>query len=135
MHKGEEKIEFFFVQTLSNLPNLVVSAKTGFALVSKGLRSNFFRQTKNRLFLKKRRWSAWKSNPGPQDGRRRRNHGAMAATLYFYLLRSVINYSIATTYPDLGISSFDSSFALKDKESNKIVLFCKNGAFHTSSFY
>ena len=30
--------------------------------------------------LKKRWWSAWDSNPGPQDGRRRRNHGAMAAT-------------------------------------------------------
>ena len=29
---------------------------------------------------KKRRWSAWDSNPGPQNGRRRRNHGAMAAT-------------------------------------------------------
>ena len=28
-----------------------------------------------------RRWSAWDSNPGPQDGGRRRNHGAMAATL------------------------------------------------------
>ena len=30
--------------------------------------------------LKKRSWSAWDSNPGPQDGRRRQNHGAMAAT-------------------------------------------------------
>ena len=29
---------------------------------------------------KKRRWCAWDSNPGQQDGRRRRNHGAMAAT-------------------------------------------------------
>ena len=29
---------------------------------------------------KKHRWCAWDSNPGPQDGRRRRNHGAMAAT-------------------------------------------------------
>ena len=25
-------------------------------------------------------WCAWDSNPGPQDGRRRQNHGAMAAT-------------------------------------------------------
>ena len=31
--------------------------------------------------LKKRRWSAWDSNLGPQDGRRRLNHGAMVATL------------------------------------------------------
>ena len=30
---------------------------------------------------KKRRWCAWNSNPGPQDGRRRQNHGAMADTL------------------------------------------------------
>ena len=29
---------------------------------------------------KKRRWCAWDLNPGSQDGRRRRNHGAMAAT-------------------------------------------------------
>ena len=29
---------------------------------------------------KKHRWCAWDSNPGPQGGRRRRNHGAMAAT-------------------------------------------------------
>ena len=28
----------------------------------------------------KHRWCAWDSNLGPQDGRRRRNHGAMAAT-------------------------------------------------------
>ena len=28
---------------------------------------------------KKLRWCAWDSNPGPQDGRRRRNHRAMAA--------------------------------------------------------
>ena len=34
---------------------------------------------------KKRRWSAWDSNPGPQDGRRRWNHGAMAATGSFLL--------------------------------------------------
>ena len=33
---------------------------------------------------KKHRWCAWDSNPGPQDGRCRRNHRAMAATpLYF----------------------------------------------------
>ena len=29
--------------------------------------------------MKKRRWCAWDSNTGPQDGRRRQNHGAMAA--------------------------------------------------------
>ena len=30
---------------------------------------------------KKRRWCAWESNPGPQDGTCRQNHGATAATL------------------------------------------------------
>ena len=29
---------------------------------------------------KKRRWCAWDLNLGPQDGRHRQNHGAMAAT-------------------------------------------------------
>ena len=29
---------------------------------------------------KKHRWCAWDSKPGPQDGRCRQNHGAMAAT-------------------------------------------------------
>ena len=32
---------------------------------------------------KKCRWRAWDSNPGPQDGKRRQKHGAMAATLIF----------------------------------------------------
>ena len=31
--------------------------------------------------LKKRRWCAWDSNPGRQDGRRKRIHWAMAAPL------------------------------------------------------
>ena len=35
---------------------------------------------------KKHRWCAWDSNPGPQDGRRRRNHGAMAATVKLTVL-------------------------------------------------
>ena len=30
---------------------------------------------------KKRRWCAWDSNPGPQDGRRRQNHRAVAKKL------------------------------------------------------
>ena len=36
--------------------------------------------------LKKHRWCAWDSNPGLQDGRRRWNHGAMAATHSFFIL-------------------------------------------------
>ena len=35
----------------------------------------------NNTNWKKRRWCAWDSNPGPQDGRRRWNHWAMAAQL------------------------------------------------------
>ena len=42
--------------------------------------SLFSRHNSNNTNWKKHRWSAWESNPGPQDGRRRRNHGAMAAT-------------------------------------------------------
>ena len=34
----------------------------------------------NNTNWKTRRWCAWDLNPGPQDGRRRWNHGAMAAT-------------------------------------------------------
>ena len=70
------------------------------------LRDNFFRSKYNFFYMghsrplfclfslfsrnnfntnwKKLRWCAWDSNPGPQDGRRRRNHGAMAATLSKY---------------------------------------------------
>ena len=46
-----------------------------FCLFSLFSRNNFINTN-----WKKRRWSAWESNPGPQNGRRRRNHGAMAAT-------------------------------------------------------
>ena len=35
---------------------------------------------------KKHRWCAWDLNPGPQDGRRRRNHRAMAATPWLWFL-------------------------------------------------
>ena len=40
-----------------------------------------FRKLERDSFLKKWRWCAWAwaSNPWPQNGRRRRNHGAMAA--------------------------------------------------------
>ena len=38
---------------------------------------------------------AWDSNPGPQYGRRRRNHGAMAATHHLlYLIRFLIGANI-----------------------------------------
>ena len=39
---------------------------------------------------KKRRWSAWDLNLGPQDGRCRQNHGAMAATYNYSLLTNAL---------------------------------------------
>ena len=43
--------------------------------------------------LKKHRWSAWDLNPGPQDGRRRQNHGAMAATKKtIFFLKPYLNH-------------------------------------------
>ena len=36
----------------------------------------------NNTNWKKHWWCAWDSNPGPQYGRRRQNHGSMAATLF-----------------------------------------------------
>ena len=35
---------------------------------------------------KKHRWCAWDSNLGPQDGRRRQNHGAMAASPKLWII-------------------------------------------------
>ena len=43
------------------------------------------------IIEKKRRCSAWDSNPEPQDGRRIRNHGAMAATTFWGFLHSEHN--------------------------------------------
>ena len=40
--------------------------------------------------LKKHRWCAWDSNPWPQDGRRRQNHGAMATTMGLVMLPPTI---------------------------------------------
>ena len=42
---------------------------------------------------KKRRWCAWDLNPGPQDGRRRRNHWAMAATNVYFKLNEQKQFS------------------------------------------
>ena len=39
---------------------------------------------------KKHRWCAWDSNPGPQDGRCRRNHGAI--TLIYLMVCSLIQF-------------------------------------------
>ena len=60
-------------------------------------------------------WCAWDLNPGPQDGRRRRNHGAMAAAHGVASLRMVTktkesgfkmpkNWSMARQIGDLSLS-------------------------------
>ena len=36
----------------------------------------------NNTNWEKHKWCPWDLNPGPQDGRRRRHHGAMAATSF-----------------------------------------------------
>ena len=50
----------------------------------------------------KHRWCAWDSNPRPQDGRRRWNHGAMAATSNWYL--NVTGVVITAQYVELSRS-------------------------------
>ena len=50
---------------------------------------------------KMHRWCAWDSNQGPQDSRRRRNHGAMAATHIIKCLRCTsthLQHPISSTY-------------------------------------
>ena len=61
---------------------------------------------------KKHRWCAWDSNLGPQDGRHRQNHGAIAATLKIFLLCDeikTVNSSARPTpmleYPPHGFTS------------------------------
>ena len=56
---------------------------------------------------KKRRWSAWDSNPGPQNGRRRRNHRAMAATP---LNECLLFRRLASVWPDWAIFKVPGSY-------------------------
>ena len=68
--------------------------------------------------LKKRKWCAWDSNPGLQDGWQRLKHGAMAATpsthsitaftdyLSFFLLFSLSVYLSLSLYHTLWSWSF-----------------------------
>ena len=59
----------------------LVFLKNGPIPASFCLFSSFSHYNFNNTNWKKHRWCAWDSNPGPQNGRRRRNHGAIAATL------------------------------------------------------
>ena len=55
------------------------------------------------------RWCAWDLNPGPQNGRRRQNHGAMVATrLNYYYFRACL--TCETIY--FSISTFHLSVVL-----------------------
>ena len=57
----------------------------------------YFLVTTSIQIEKKHRWCAWDSNPGPQDGRRRQNHGAMAATqpvLRSVCCKEIVAYNI-----------------------------------------
>ena len=60
--------------------------------------SLFSRYNFNNTNRKKLRWCAWDSNPGPQDGRRRQNHGVMAATqsLISFLTPLPLTYYLLT---------------------------------------
>ena len=61
---------------------------------------SFFSRYNFNTNWKKRRWCAWDSNPGPQDGRRRRNHGAMAATHKPTSPKKSRNFPFYDTYYD-----------------------------------
>ena len=47
---------------------------------------------------KKQRWCAWDSNPGLQDGRHRRNHGAIANKFGHRFSFNLSSFHIATLY-------------------------------------
>ena len=47
--------------------------------------------------LKKCRWCAWDSNPGPQDCRCRQNHGAMAAARTTYSFVDTFHFDLVLT--------------------------------------
>ena len=49
----------------------------------------------NNINWKKHRWCAWDSNPGRQDGRRRRIHWAIAAPLSFIFLQDTFHVLFA----------------------------------------
>ena len=55
---------------------------------------------------KKHRWYAWDSNLGPQDGRRRRIHGAMAATPLEQLLLIESQRSVVKSMKSRGAGNF-----------------------------
>ena len=78
-------INFYWTFFLKNGP-----IPASFCLCSLFSQYNF-----NNTNWKKRRWCAWDSNPGPQDGRCRRKQGAMAATLgHLFAIDFILKMSI-----------------------------------------
>ena len=81
---------------------------------------------------KKHRWCAWDSNPGPQDGRRRQNQGAMAATPSLKML-TVINGTVVEwssgqhTCPLLFQSEVESWWSLQLVLYKKLFEMIRNG--------
>ena len=73
---------------LNRVPTVVLWKLTACKCCSTYLLQNvfvlfsFFSRYNFNTNWKKHRWCAWDSNLRPQDGRRRRNHGTMAATNY-----------------------------------------------------
>ena len=67
-----------YTQPLASF-HIIGFLKNGPIRASFCLFSSFSRYNFNNTNWKKHRWCAWDSNPRPQDGRRRRYHGAMAA--------------------------------------------------------
>ena len=63
------------------------------------------------LNWKKHKWCAWDLNTGLQDGRRRQNHGAMAAALWLICLEA--NYSKQNCSLAITLSRVGSKYTLK----------------------
>ena len=58
----------------------------------------FFSHYNFNINWKKHRWCAWDSNPGLQDGRHRRNHGAIANKFGHRFSFNLSSFHIATLY-------------------------------------
>ena len=98
--KLKSKVQQIFIGLKTDVRLEVATGSCVVLLLMHGSQTTFFQNGPSRpLFVyfrsflvtisiqngKKRRWCAWDSNQGPQNGRRRWNHGAMAATLTDYL--------------------------------------------------
>ena len=76
---------------LNSSSRSILFFKNGPILASFSIYFRLFNTLQFKLKLKKRRWCAWDSNLGWQDGRRKRIHSATVAQFF-----SVNTYSLAT---------------------------------------